>query len=390
MRSTIFRIAMGIMLFILNIGMTNHDHEVWGFYGHRLINRTAVFTLPVELIPLYKSNIDYITEQSVAPDKRRHASPLEAIRHYIDLDHWGANPLQQVPRDLHQAIMHYGGIYVLDMNGDTVISKSGEAKWEILPLTRAPHILHEIQIYQNTVMEVGRIPLPAIWCPMADSIGGSLHFADHFSSQGILPYHLLRDQKRLRNAFYNKDWASVLRVSAEIGHYISDAHVPLHTTENYNGQMTGQDGIHAFWESRLPELFANGEYDLFTGRAKYIEDIPAYVWQIVAESHALVDEVLYKEKELSKSFARDEQYCYEFRGSQQVRQACEAYARAYQDAMNDMVEHRMRASIAAVGSIWYTSWVDAGRPNIEIVTTDMIQDIIIDNTQSDGAHIEDP
>jgi hypothetical protein len=38
-----------------------------------------------------------------------------------------------------------------------------------------------------------------------------------------------------------------------LGHYIGDAHVPLHTTSNYNGQKTNQHGIHGLWESRIPE-----------------------------------------------------------------------------------------------------------------------------------------
>ncbi|MBL0103970.1 MAG: hypothetical protein IPP51_09590 [Bacteroidetes bacterium] len=46
----------------------------------------------------------------------------------------------------------------------------------------------------------------------------------------------------------------ILYYSANIGHYVADAHVPLHCTENYNGQMTGQSGIHGFWESRLPGI----------------------------------------------------------------------------------------------------------------------------------------
>ena len=48
--------------------------------------------------------------------------------------------------------------------------------------------------------------------------------------------------------------------------------MPLHTTENYNGQMTGQRGIHGFWESRLPELKSK-DYDYFVGRAEYVENI---------------------------------------------------------------------------------------------------------------------
>ena len=32
--------------------------------------------------------------------------------------------------------------------------------------------------------------------------------------------------------------------------------------------------------------------------------------------------------------------------------------------MNGMVERRLRTAILAVGSIWYTCWVDAGQPDL--------------------------
>ncbi len=74
----------------------------WGFYGHRLINRMAVFTLPPEMMELYKPDIDFIAEHAVDPDKRRYASQFEAIRHYIDLDHWGQYPYEELPRSWHE------------------------------------------------------------------------------------------------------------------------------------------------------------------------------------------------------------------------------------------------------------------------------------------------
>lgn len=61
----------------------------WGFFGHRLINRVAVYTVPSEMMGWYKPYIDYIAEHAVDPDKRRYATKHEAVRHYIDLDHWG-------------------------------------------------------------------------------------------------------------------------------------------------------------------------------------------------------------------------------------------------------------------------------------------------------------
>jgi hypothetical protein len=51
-----------------------------------------------------------------------------------------------------------------------------------------------------------------------------------------------------------KNEAAILRLSADFGHYLGDLNVPLHTTMNYNGQLTGQEGIHGFWESRNPEI----------------------------------------------------------------------------------------------------------------------------------------
>ncbi|MFT6808991.1 MAG: hypothetical protein ACJA01_002223 [Saprospiraceae bacterium] len=382
-------LRVGVLIAVITaVSMSFIGTEIWGFYGHRLINRTAVFTLPVELIPLFKSNIDYITEQSVAPDKRRHASPLEAIRHYIDIDHWGEEDISTVPRDIAKAMFKYGGLFVLNSKQDTVEKWDTERKYNSLSDSLAPYVIHEISRQSNEVMESGSVEIPIRWLESEYPSGAKLYFEDHFSSFGILPYNLLMYQKRLENAFQKKEWTLVLRLSAEIGHYISDAHVPLHTTENYNGQMTGQKGIHAFWESRLPELFAEGEYDLFTGRAKYIENMDDFIWKIVNDSHALVDEVLGKEKELSLSFDRDKQFCFEFRGAQQVRQACEGYARAYQQAMNDMVENRMRASIAAVGSIWYTSWVNAGRPIIDQNDILNLNELQIDSTQMIGEHQE--
>ena len=77
---------------------------------------------------------------------------------------------------------------------------------------------------------------------------------------------------RLTNAFKEKNQAKILKLSAEIGHYIADAHVPLHASSNHNGQFTDQKGIHGFWESRIPELLADKEWDFFIGKAEYIQE----------------------------------------------------------------------------------------------------------------------
>ena len=185
---------------------------------------------------------------------------------------------------------------------------------------------------------------------------------DTLKAYGILPWHVNRMYFQLKDAFAIRDPSAILRLSAELGHYIADGHVPLHTTENYNGQLTGQEGIHAFWESRLPELFSN-DYDFFVGRCTYISNVQDAAWKAVASAHTSVDSVLRLEKELSKKFS-EKKYSFEEKGKQTQKVYATDYSKAYHDALRGMVEKQMRASIRMIGSIWYTAWVDAGQPDL--------------------------
>ncbi len=187
---------------------------------------------------------------------------------------------------------------------------------------------------------------------------------DTLMAYGIVPWHIEVMVKRLTYAFKNKDLDRILKLSAELGHYVGDAHVPLHTTENYNGQMTGQKGIHGFWESRLPELFAE-DYDYFVGKAEYIADINDFVWTVIEESHAAVDSVLLIEKQLTEEFPSDRKYSYETRGNITIKTYSRDFSQAFHERLNGMVERRMRKSIIAAGSLIYTAWLNAGQPDLE-------------------------
>ena len=79
----------------------------WGFFAHKKINYYAVFLLPPQMMVLYKSNIDFITEHAVDPDKRRYAVSAEGPRHYIDIDHYGKYPYDSLPRKWKDAVAKY-------------------------------------------------------------------------------------------------------------------------------------------------------------------------------------------------------------------------------------------------------------------------------------------
>ena len=189
--------------------------------------------------------------------------------------------------------------------------------------------------------------------------------ADTLRTYGIVPWHTLAVLQQLTNAFKEKNASKILLLSAAIGHYIADAHVPLHASSNHNGQFTGQQGIHAFWESRLPELLADKEWDFFIGRAEYIRNPGAFLWSRVVESAAAADTVLRLEKQLSRQYGADRRFGFEERNGILVRQYTADYSMAYNRLLKGMVERRMRQSIFATASFWYTAWVNAGQPSLE-------------------------
>jgi len=199
--------------------------------------------------------------------------------------------------------------------------------------------------------------LPHDWDSAVNVFG-----VDTLQAYGVLPWHIYRMYLRLTDAFMVRDPALILRLSAELGHYVSDAHVPLHTTENYNGQLTGQEGIHGFWESRLPEIFSD-QYDFFVGKADYLPDPRGAAWQVVASSHAMVNRVLSEEKILTAKY-HERKYAFETRGKITVKVYAREYAREYHRILDGMVERQMRASVKMIGDYWFTAWVNAGQPDI--------------------------
>jgi len=284
-------ICLGLIIFL-----PKQSAQSWGFYGHKRINRMAVFTLPPEMVTFYKKHIEFVTNHAVDPDKRRYGVEGEAPRHYIDIDHYGEHAFDSVPKFWKAAIAKYT---------------------------------------EDTLM-----------------------------AYGIVPWQIEKHYYKLLNAFKDENLDRILNYSADLGHYIADAHVPLHTTENYNGQLTGQRGIHGFWESRIPELKAE-DYDYFVGRAKYVDSPLMSAWKVVYDSHMAVDSVLKFEAALNKTFPQDQKYAFENRGSLLAKVYSVEYTNRYDLMIKGQVERRMRESIIMVGSLWYTAWVNAGKPNLD-------------------------
>lgn len=207
----------------------------------------------------------------------------------------------------------------------------------------------------------GKRPFAAI--PLKWDDAAKKYGSDTLIKYGLVPWVIEENYYKLVRAFKEHDTSAILNTAANLGHYVADAHVPLHLTMNHDGQLTGQKGIHGLWESRLPELFGD-QYNYYAGKARYIENPLNEAFKICRASFKEVDSVLTFEKRLSASFPPDKKYVMEKRGSRKVQEYSPDYAKAYQAMLHGMVQRRLRASIQSVGSFWYSAWIDAGQPDL--------------------------
>lgn len=201
---------------------------------------------------------------------------------------------------------------------------------------------------------------------------------DSTDRYGVLPWYIQEMEAKLTEAFRNKRKTEILFLAADLGHYIADAHMPLHTTLNHNGQLTDQVGIHAFWESQLPELFGR-EYNLYTGEAHYIPDIEKTTWAIIDSSYRLSYTLLYDEKKMKTDNPVDKQYELGPDGQPKKNKFGQPihtyeYAHVYHELLNGMVEKQMRAAIKMTADFWYTAWVNAGKPDLSTLDPEYITD----------------
>ncbi len=289
MKKKIFSKPLLIIIILSLISFENS--KKWGFQGHKIINRMAVFTLPLEMVIFFKKNIEYITENSTKPDSRRYSNKKEGAGHYIDLEYYNE------------------------------IDSLEKYNWK-----KISSIVSEDSLYKH----------------------------------GILPWRIIQYKYLLQNAFEKKSYKDIVKYASELGHYLADAHVPLHTTKNYNGQLTNQHGIHSLWETKIVNLISN-DINYFTNKAIYIENINQFIWNIINNSNKDVKTVLKEEEilNLNKNIVK-----YTFPARNEKKTYSDEYIKEYNLKLNGMVSNRIKLAIENLGSIWYTAWVDAGQPTL--------------------------
>jgi len=110
-----------------------------------------------------------------------------------------------------------------------------------------------------------------------------------FQRAGQLPWVIQDRVALLAKAFQAGDRQEVVLQASYLSHYVGDAHVPLHTVSAYDGQDTGQRGVHSRWETGLVDHMTSPA----VGRPAALEANTIQApWQWLKASNALVPLVL--------------------------------------------------------------------------------------------------
>ncbi len=167
---------------------------------------------------------------------------------------------------------------------------------------------------------------------------------------GIAPWAILDLEQWLTQAMASNDWIEADRVAAAMGHYVGDLHQPLHNTEHYNGNFYSTNGgIHSRWEESMPGLFWQTNM-IATRRAHYLEDPWSSILDWIVEAHRHYPEIYQADEEAALAADGD----------------CESekYYRVLWKKTSPLFMEQTSAAAQDLASLWYTAWVNAGRPTI--------------------------
>ena len=193
---------------------------------------------------------------------------------------------------------------------------------------------------------------------------------------GDAPWAIYDLMNQMSEAMRTNDWMWAARCGATLSHYAGDLHVPLHTTRNYNGQESWQHGIHTRWEADMVKAFLRTD-DIEPRPAEYLENPFQAIFEWTAESAVCAREVL-KADLIAKRAA----------GGQVET---ESYYLKLWELTGDMAIERISAAAHHVASLWYTAWVNAGKPAIpepfdELPTLSVHSGVGIDYPEQVGPH----
>ena len=164
---------------------------------------------------------------------------------------------------------------------------------------------------------------------------------------GVVPWRIGQYYGKLVRAFKAKNARDIVESSAWLGHYAADVHVPFHAAANYDGQLTGQKGIHSRFESVMVERQIKFE-DLKTRRAERISNPVKTAFEWAHTSYELTQPILDADKTAA---AKDAAFG-------------DAYYTELGVKARPIALRRLEEGGQDLASLWYSAWIEAGKPSL--------------------------
>jgi hypothetical protein len=109
---------------------------------------------------------------------------------------------------------------------------------------------------------------------------------------GILPWATMWAVDSLTAQAKRGDWTKAYQTAADVGHYVGDVFQPLHCTQNYDGAMSGNNGIHSRYESSMISTYKSALV-VSKGQLQQVTDPYRYIFTYILRSQTLVDSILH-------------------------------------------------------------------------------------------------
>ena len=182
---------------------------------------------------------------------------------------------------------------------------------------------------------------------------------DNIKKYGIAPWTIKETSDRIIDLLKRNQFEEAVYNMGVLGHYISDLHMPLHTVINYDGQFSGNEGIHKRWELHLVNKYIKNIKPV--GEIETVEDPWTFSMKIVKESfkaHHLILEADTKARKLLTKEQAEKLKSYETL----------SFEKPYLDVLfaetGDLLRDRLGRAVIRLASIWKYCWEEAGKPEL--------------------------
>ncbi|HEY2907137.1 MAG TPA: hypothetical protein VGJ29_14640 [Vicinamibacterales bacterium] len=260
----------------------------WGTAAHRFIMRRAIEMLPPEIKPFFVANADELVMRVTDPDLWRTVGWDDDSNHFVNFgaSELGEFPFPALPREYGAALEKFGA---------SALKRLGTLPWreeeESGNLRRAMEGFNRNQSF---------------------SIGNTVLFASVAS------------------------------------HYLQDACQPLHASNNFDGQLTNQNGVHARFETALFERFQS-RLAITPAPPTPIANARDAAFDVLLSSYRQVQPLLAADKAaIAGKDAYDDEYFEKFFAG-----------------VKPLLEHQLSAAVTATASMILGAWQQAGRPALK-------------------------